>query len=170
MVIIAEGGGSARGYTAPSISLSLASPAYRPYYKPPDEVLADQTLEEMIAQARKSGLRNNPMLEQLLYIQGNVPKTHEEVIDEQQRQMEQLIDVISYATAIASFIPFPPLQVGGMLGFGAANVARAYYRGDHVAGARYLNQLSRTLSNRYGYGRKGYQNYRQYPGDVRRYY
>lgn len=61
--------------------------------------------------------------------------------------MEDILDAIFYASAIASIVPYAPLQIGGRVGVASTAIARGLYHGNKYETISGLNQLARE-SNR----------------------
>jgi len=123
------------------------------YYKPrrADEIEPILDINGIIEKYAKGKdyrqLQGDPLYKNMEYIREHPPMTIAEKEKTDNELLYGILDAISYASAVASFIPFPPLQIGGMLGYTATNAARQFAIGDTHGGLRNLNQMSRNLYN-----------------------
>jgi Ni/Co efflux regulator RcnB len=166
-----DSGGGGGGAPVISIGRGYSTPGTTGYVStgPRSSSSSDVTpdIDELIAGAvSRGGYRNNPYLDNLNLIKASKPYTKAEKETQTDDQLGQILDVIGYASAIASVIPYPPVSIGGMLGFAAQNVARSYLpRSNAYARNTTLDQLYRTF-NRVS---RQYRAYSGSMGTTRRY-
>lgn len=151
MVFVDGGSSLPIARTTPAISIPVSPSAYG-YFQPRkvDEDTVQTNLQEMIdAYVKQHGYRmaqSSPYWQNLVYIKDHPPQTKAEKEQTTNDILNGILDAIGYASAFASFIPFPAFQIGGVLGYGATNVGRAFLSGNTKEGLRNLNQLSRNFS------------------------
>lgn len=149
-MIISDGGGRAV-YTAQTPVVNVAPAPVVPYFEPRKlvENNAVRSIDELIAEYTKGKniayLRSDPIYQNMEYIREHPPQTKAEKEATTNELLNGILDAIGYASTIATFIPFPPLQIGGMFGYTATNAARAFSRGNTRVGLSNLNQMSRNL-------------------------
>lgn len=150
--MIIEGGGRAVGIPSSTPAITIAStPSLYFERGRADERLTEYDINRIIELYAGSKdhrtLARDPLYQNMEYIRTHPPTTIAEQEKSTNDILNGILDAISYATAIASFVPFPPLQIGGMLGYTATNAARQFSNGNTYGGLRNLNQMSRTIYN-----------------------
>lgn len=151
MVRIGDGGGRAVPTgTPPAISITPVAPAI-PYFerRPYAETVIPTSIDDLIEQYTRGKnlrqLQGDPVYQNMLYIAQHAPMTAAQKETTTNDILNGILDAIGYASTIASFVPYPPFQIGGMLGYSASNAARSFLRGDNSQGLRELNYISRNL-------------------------
>lgn len=114
------------------------------------DVDVDRTLEELRTAAWQAG--NAALASNYSYIQAHGPltKAAAEEAKENAIGLDDIIDALFYASAVASLIPFPATQIGGRIGMLATSAGRAAAAGNSFQTARYINQLSREVNRGWG--------------------
>lgn len=165
-------GGESAGSSRSSVSIApVASYSYRGN---PSNVDKDWTIDDLISHVQanapptsKYGQRSpdreayDAYLANLNYIKQSPPKMGEEAKKDGNIGMDDILDAIFYASAIASIVPWAPFQIGGRIGMSAAMAGRSFQTGNYYQGARYLSNMSREASRDIRRYRASYQTVRK---------
>lgn len=165
MTFLGSEGGQGSGISISVPSATVAASMPRGY----SDTDREQTIDEMIAFAQSKGGKGNIYgqsagesqarnlyLKNLEYIRDHPPQSLSQKEEKTNGiSIDDILDAIFYASAIASIIPVPPVAIGGRIGLLASSAGRYVSTGNYRGAARDLNRLYNTID-------RGSRQYRAY--------